>query len=311
MLALPTKGLYRSVNVHNSNLDVFCDWIEASLLFSEDKELTGADIIDVLIEEELYDRQDFAWEFVSDALNEIRRRQSWLATGCPIEIRGIRLTKRVAWREIPAYSFCLTLSLAKWYPEWARSFGTNFTQQGELFELLTETSLRLILSGWTIQPTGWTRARTSELPTVVSKVAALLGEAVGDIGRWASPRAKEAGLDLLCYRPFPDNRVGMPVYLTQCASGRDWEGKLHTPRLEIWSKLIQFASAPKKAFATPFAFLDDEFLRNCALVDGMLLDRYRLLSPARQNPDWVPEELKTSLVTWLEPRVIRLPLVEA
>lgn len=307
MLAIPTKGISRSVKVHNVDLAVFCDWIEASLLFQEDPELGGADIVDILMEGHIYARQAFAWEIVSNALSELRRRQSWLKAGSSIDISDIGLKRRCDWREIPASSFFLTLSLAKWYPAWARLFGSDFTEQGELFESLVESSLKITLSGWKIHSTGWSRKAPRKLPEVVKEVANLLNESVGDIKRWTSDGANEAGLDILCYHPFQDNRVGIPVFLMQCASGRDWDGKLHTPNLKIWTKIIQFASWPKKAFATPYAFLDGEFLRNCALVDGMLMDRYRLLYPSRENPDWVPRDLKARLISWLDPRVNRLP----
>ena len=36
-----------------------------------------------------------------------------------------------------------------------------------------------------------------------------LGEMKGEIEPWENPGGNEAGLDLLFYRPFPDNRVGV------------------------------------------------------------------------------------------------------
>ncbi len=130
---------------------------------------------------------------------------------------------------------------------------------------------------------------------------------MGDVGRWTRPRANEAGLDVLCYRPFPDGRVGVPVYLMQCASGGDWDGKLHTPNLDIWRNIVNFASVPKKAFATPFSFLDEAFIMNCGVVNGLLLDRYRLLSAAAVNPNWIPGDLTARIIAWVEPRIAALP----
>ena len=307
MLAIPTKGISRSIKEHNVDLEVLCDWIEGSILFQDDEELAASDVTDVLIEGEIYGDQDFAWERVSDAWSELRRRQGWLDNGSPIEMTDYRLRRRCDWRDVPAHSFCLALAFAKWYPHWVKPFGRDFTEQGELFELVTKESLQRLFRGWEIYPTGWTRTHAQKLSNVVADVANRLGERIGDIGRWTRPRANEAGLDLLCYRPFPDGRVGVPVYLLQCASGSDWDEKLHTPNLRIWEKIVSFASSPKKAFAMPFALLDEGFPRTCNLVDGMLIDRYRLLSPARDDPNWVPNELKVRLVTWLEPSVAQLP----
>lgn len=307
MLAVPTRGISRSVTEHNVELDVLCDWIEGSILFQDDEELSAPQVVDILIEEEIYASQDFAWERVHDAWNELRRRQDWLDRGSPVEVSARHLRRRFDWREASAHSFCLTLAFAKWYPNWASNFGHNYTEQGELFELLTKESLERLLSGWEIYLTGWSRTHAQQLSDVVRAVANCLGESIGDIGRWTNAKAKDAGLDLVCYRPFPDRRVGVPVYLFQCASGGNWEDKLHAPDIRIWEKIVTFAASPKKAFALPFALLDEGFPRTCATVNGMLMDRYRLLSPAREGPNWVSGDLRRRLVAWMEPRIVQLP----
>lgn len=306
MLVLPTVGIARSINQHNVQLDVLCDWIEGSVLF-DDEELSAADVIDALIENSIYAEQDFAWHMMNDAWAELKRRQSCIGRGSPIEISGQRLKRLRSWQETPAHSFCIALAFAKWYPDWAKTFGKDYNEQGELFEKLTKESMERLFPDWEIHPTGWTRTHASKLDEVVKDVASRLGEAVGDIELWTDDTAHEAGLDLLCYRSFGDNRVGLPVFLMQCGSGGRWDGKLHTPILRIWTKVVQFASDPKKAFAMPFALLDEEFRKKCNLVDGLFLDRYRLLSPGRTIPDWVSEELKAALVAWLEPRIETLP----
>jgi hypothetical protein len=96
----------------------------------------------------------------------------------------------------------------------------------------------------------------------------------------------------------------------QCASGKNWDGKLDTPDVRRWMKLVQFASDPKKAFSMPFALPDLEFLRKCEKVNGMFLDRYRLLSPGYNNYDWISQALKDRLNAWLEPRIAALPGIQ-
>ena len=144
--------------------------------------------------------------------------------------------------------------------------------------------------------------------THVAFIGTVLGEVVGDVDRWTKASANDAGLDLMLYRPFSDGRTGLPVFMFQCASGGDWEGKLHTPNLRVWTKAIQFPSDPKKAFATPFAFVDSEFRKSANLVDGLLLDRLRLLTPGYNDADWVSTKLSQRIVKWLRPRVKELPL---
>ena len=306
MLAPPTVGIARSINKHNSNLDTLCDWVEGSILF-DDGELSASDIVDALIENNIYAEQDFAWQIMNDAWNELKRRQGLIGNGAPIEIMGQRLRRLRAWQDSPAHSFCIALAYTKWYPNWARQFGNDYNEQGELFETLTKEALRILFPDWEIHPTGWTRTRVNRLGRIVKDIASRLGEIEGEVERWTNDKAHEAGLDLLCYRPFGDGRVGVPVFLMQCGSGGHWDGKLHTPNLRIWTKIVQFASDPKKAFAMPYALLDKEFRQNCNLVNGLLLDRYRLLSAGRNDPDWVSVELKTDIVAWLEPRIEMLP----
>jgi hypothetical protein len=307
MLAVPTVGFARSVHAHNVSLDVLADWIEANALLGDDDQLSGASLIDVLRDEQICDDQSMAADIIGNGWTELRRRQKCIGRAWPIGIAPGRITREQSWQNVPAHTFCILLALAKWYRGWARTFGNNYTEQGELFELLTQKSLESQFQGWRTHLTGWSRTHARKLDAVVEEIASLLGEARGSVKRWASPSANEAGLDLLLYRPFNDARVGIPVYLTQCASGGDWEGKLHTPRLEVWRKIIEFAAIPKKAFATPFSFLDDEFVRNCNLVDGLLLDRYRLLAAGDENPAWIPSDLRDRLIAWCQPRVSSLP----
>jgi len=309
MLALPTIGISRSVKVHNVELDVLCDWMESSVLF-EEQELSETDVIDVLLEEHYYDDSDMASEIVSSAWTELRRRQSWISEGSPFSIASQRISRMCTWRQAPAHSFCLLLSLSKWYRSWAQQFGSDYTEQGELFEKLTRESLVQQFGDWQIVMTGWSRARRTQLKDVVRSIANKLGESVGNISRWTSESANDAGLDLICYRPFSDERVGIPVYLLQCASGADWKDKLHTPQLEIWKRLIEFTAEPKKAFATPFALQDDDFIRSCNLVNGMLIDRYRILAAADYKKNWVSSGLRKRLVAWSKCRIARLPRLE-
>ena len=125
----------------------------------------------------------------------------------------------------------------------------------------------------------------------------------GEIEPWENPGGNEAGLDLLFYRPFP-NRVGVPVYLMQVH-------KLHEPDLNVWTKIILFAATPSKAIAIPFALLDKEFKQRCNRVNGMLLDRYRLLAAVNHNGKWVPNFLETEIVDWITPRLQTLHRYDA
>lgn len=306
MIEFPTYGFSRSTNQHNVDLGVFCDWIESSVLF-DDEELSMTDIVDALMEENIYADANMAQQMVSNAWSEIRRRHSWIGGANPFLVHGPRITRSRAWEAVCAHSFCLLLSLSQYRIRWTKAFKGGYGEQGELFEDLTKESLSLQFNGWQVLRTGWGATNCAYLADTVKEVARALGENLGNVVRWTADNAKDAELDLVCYRPFLDHRVGVPVFLVQCASGANWTEKLHTPRLEIWTKVIDFAARPRKAFALPLALDDSAFIRNCNLVDGLLLDRYRILAASTLKEDWMSRELRTRLVSWSTPRIKALP----
>ena len=116
----------------------------------------------------------------------------------------------------------------------------------------------------------------------------------------------EEGVDVVMYRHFADGRVGIPLYLMQCASGSEKE-KLKTPDIDTWRKIIVFASAPKRAYATPYALLQADFIRKCGRVDGLFLDRSRISVHDWSEAEWLPRTLASRLVQWSEPRIESLP----
>jgi len=314
MLVLPKFGMARSVEPeHKVRLDALCDWVEASLAFTTLDFISGSNIVDVLCEEEIYERQDFAWELVENAFAELRRRQACLAGAAPFEVRRDRVIKTKHWANVAAYSFCLTLACASWYPEWASCLvkrgkkRPDYTEQGYLFELITESALGKLFPGWKVRRTGWAPDNAKKITEVVRDVAAFLREPAKDIEPWLSQAANEAGLDLVCCRHFDDSRAGLPTFFVQCASGKHCEHKLTTPDAKEWGKVIDFTAVfPQRSFVTPYVYSDDEFKRVANKVNGLLLDRVRLLSAGSDGGDWLPAELSEHLCKWVSPRITKL-----
>ena len=307
MIPLPTTGFQRSIKAPNVELDALADWMEASALLEQDGVVHGAELVDILVEGEIYAKQDFCWEMFNNALRELRRR-SRLGPACPFRIVRRRVERVGAnWREVPAHLFLLLLTLSHRYDKWNDVMPINYNLQGDLFERLTKESFEYQFPDWLVRRTGWKRAQPTKLAEVVEEIAGLLGELQGEVIDWAEPEAHEAGLDLLCYRPFSDSRVGIPVLMLQCASG-SWRepGKLKTPDLEVWTKVVQFASKPKKAFATPFCFQESQFRKITNLVNGILLDRYRLLVFKKPESEWLSGGLREELLGWVEERLAKL-----
>ncbi|TIV73120.1 MAG: hypothetical protein E5V89_01820 [Mesorhizobium sp.] len=308
MLALPPKGFARSVNKHNVDASICCDWIEACALFGEG-EASGSDVVDILRENEIYETQGFAWELVNDAFLAIRERKRVLGDGYPLRVQaGTRVVSDATWQDVAAYAFCLALSLSKAYPNWSHAFGVDFGPQGKLFEDLTAEAVAATFTGWEVHQTGWSATEPNLIAGIVRNVAERIGEATGEVRRWSAKRAKEAGLDLLCFRPFADGRAGLPIMLFQCASGKDWRSKLHQPEIRVWTKIVSFTIEPQKALAMPFALNHDDFRYHANVVNGLLLDRDRLLTPGQANRDWISADLRDRMRAWVGPRIATLPV---
>lgn len=307
MLALPGEGLKQPVKErHKVDEDLLCDWIEANVLFDQPS-VSGAELVDLLMEQQYYKDQSLAWQLFDILSFKLQQRARALGEGYPLKLTEQLIERRGPWQEFLPYSFCLALSLARPFADWAASFGQNFTEQAVLFEQLSECSLALLLPRWSIYRTGWSATDPTRLKEVVQRLASAIGAKVGNLDDWAPEHGKDGELDVACVFEFPDARGSHTVYLTQCASGKNWPSKLHTPRLEMWQKLIDFTVQPARCFTIPYALSDKEFRTNALTVQGLFLDRLRLLVPGREIRTWVPQELSAQIERWVRERLESLP----
>ncbi len=268
MFVLPSKGFSISVHVHNVRLDCLAEWIEGCVTFDQDQ-ISHSDVVDMLLEENMYKEQDFAKELVDDGFTELSRRARCLGKVCPFVVNGRHVKRSMSWQDTPAYSFCLLLSLQVSYrAAFTEKFGTDFTEQGLLFERLTTESLGAI--GWKTHSTGWSKASAASIQEKVEALATHLGErsSEGAVNRWTTNNAKDGGLDVVCHVPFADGWAGRPLYYVQCASGENWKEKRSSPNLALWDKLLDLVTRPSRGIAIPFALLADQFRRD-ALCDDL------------------------------------------
>ncbi|MEZ5943041.1 MAG: hypothetical protein R3C18_16740 [Planctomycetaceae bacterium] len=310
MLEMPKKGFQPSVEKHNVSLPVLCDWIEACVAFS-DEAMSVNDFVDVLHENSIYHDQSMAHEMLSIAWSELDRRSRSMGDGTPFRVHQKRITASYDWKHNPAYSFCLLLGAQVIYKEWARQFGSDFTEQGTLFEELTAAALEAF--GWDVLHTGWSKGNTGKIKDVVEGVCIHVGEPQieGMVEKWISEYANEEQLDIVCTDPYFDGLGGRALFLFQCASGGNWTKKLHTPDPRTWMRIIDFTTSPQRGFSMPFGLPPKEFTLTAGKVDGIFLDRYRLQSPAYDGDfDWLPGDLKSRLVSWMKPRISALSEIE-
>jgi hypothetical protein len=308
MLAIPNEGMNRSVNAHNIDRDILCDWIEANVVLQESR-LSKSDVVDALTDNGVYENQDMANEIVEEAWTVLQNRVNYLKNPLGITIADDRITRNSRWTDFPAYAFCLVLACAKAYPDWAKKWNNPKPTHGELFEELAFESLSASFPGWKVTRMGWTPSNPIKLKKVIHQIIRDLCEKQGpDLDLHVTNSTNELGLDLLAYYPYDDSRSSFPVMMIQCASGKHWEEKKHTPDIETWKRIIAFNLTPVRGMAIPFAFADhNEFRKLAASVNGVFLERSRLIGAFSRSSCGVSQSLTKKLVTWTKRQIRSMP----
>ena len=313
MLLPPSKGFAHSVKVHAVQIDSLAEWVEGCITFVDER-VSESDITDILIEENLYQDQDFAKERIGDAFLELRRRAHCLGDVCPFAIEGIHIKRLIEWQETPSYAFCLMLALQVAYrDQFVQLFGHNYAQQGILFERLTTEALSQL--GWRPHTPAWSKAAATSIRDKIEALALHLGERnrADAVDRWSSDDAKDAGLDVVCDIPFTDGWPGRPLFYVQCASGEGWKDKRASPNLALWEKFLDLATQPRRGISMPFALLADDF-RKEANYDklSLLLDRHRICTPKQGlKGDWPSAGLTKDLNQWTDSKLPALSAATA
>lgn len=302
MILVPTRGMAQSIKTHNINFDIFTDWVEANIVFGPEP-ISQTDIVDRLIEEQIYENQDLAREIVNDVWNELERRVQLCKNSYALSVEDKWLRRTANWTEKPAHSFCLLLSISPAYDWWSTEFGHDYSEQGEIFEIITKESLETLEPCWKTYRTGWSRSAQADFKKIAVEVSNIIGDGKPDFENWDTDSAKDMTLDVLFYRKFQDGRQGFPYYLIQCASGGNWGHKVSEPNLDIWRDIVNPPTKPMRGFAIPFSLSDKEFMRKCIAATGLLLDRCRILSAGQVDQEWLSKQTCERIVVWADKRV--------
>lgn len=300
MLALPDKGVRQSTAAHNVDLSMFVDWLEASAIVDQD-EISFSSIVDVLLEEQKYAKQDFAWDLIELATREIERRLHALGDGYPFSLKKKRLKPRKTLKERPDYGYCLEVSLCSFYQPVKAPKPKEIQIRGLLMEQLAGSALTEMLPRWTIFITGWSKQKPIKFHQTAARVAELLWSAIKDDNLFKE--RNEAGLDILCFRGFGDRNGGFQSLMVQCATGSsDWEKKRKEPDLAIWRNAVELPVVPTRALALPFALDERRFKESTIIVEGPVLDRFRILEPSKRGMEWLSAEMNDDLFNWCKAR---------
>lgn len=339
MLCLPQRGVNRSRTSHNCDFSVLCDWVEATALFKQEETSQG-DLVDELADGQVYVRdseageeaeeravnefgtyQEMAWQCASMVWEELQRRESLLTPSPPFSTSPQTIAPNGDWRDHLAYAFCLYISASRFYDLDAEGVlrkrgvrdqsdskeSRDYNARGRLFERVSEYSLAA--RGWSVRSIGFSPQQTIDLRTAAYSVADFIREPelVNDRVVEELGSSKEAGVDLVCHRGFEDGLRSMPILLVQCASGKNYHNKASTPDVDLWGNIIPSTSRFVRTLTIPFAYHDrEEFGRVARKVQGVLIERLRLVGVGKREEEWLPQCLREDLRNWLEPRVAAL-----
>lgn len=308
MLAIPEVQFNYSSTQSNVDPNALCDWLEACILFGTGS-VTKGDVVDLLLEAQICadDNQDLAHMIADQGWEVFATRRRWGGLPDHVELSTTRIVCDVVWQDEPVWSFLILLSLLRIYPSWAKERQAHAVQ-GDLFERVVELICPHLLPGWVTYRAGWSPDETKNVPGIVNELTGrLFTPGATDLDEWLITAGKDGGLDLVCYRTFADERQAAPVYLLQCASGKNWRDKIHTPSGTLWQKLLNSAVLPSTGIVTPFVVGSREMKINALIGQVVVFDRIRLVQAAKIGNLALPEQLLVDLAEWMNPRVDQLP----
>jgi hypothetical protein len=120
----------------------------------------------------------------------------------------------------------------------------------------------------------------------VDKLCLSTGEGTACKDRPTRKDQKDAALDLVAWRPFPDGRRAIVMAWGQCATGANWDGKLSEMQPAEWSAAWlrdRPVVLPLRTFFMPHCVADERWEPN-ALKGGVLFDRCRIAALAHPLP---------------------------
>ena len=292
------------------------DAAEAELAL-DDEPGTGAaaeEVVEAELRVELDSRID-------QLLEEIELRQGAGESVYPFELSGLRLEPRqVAGSE--AYRLLLVLSL-----EDAPCRKERRTHEVEhAYDELARQALRRFLGR---DASAVRFARSSHDPDDPDTRPTRFDEAIvwlrgkldlgsgiksppaeGEEAHWEDPEGlmplrsyNDAGVDVVAWWRFKDQRIGFPVLLAQCTVQLRWDRKLKDVDPDLWREWINFGTVPpQKCLVIPFAVdLKEERWPHRTTQAGVIIDRNRIMELLNELDDEVLANLVDSDVQrWVQ-----------
>ncbi len=230
------------------------DWVEVSCLSSPRSVASSGDLLGVLdllgeevgstldidnatgegLEEEILEGERM--EFANAVLDELQFRAEALDPYYPFELhgRGERwlLSRRqqagdaVVSAARACYVFCLLVSAIRDGAIQGANLNALAQVMPNHFQWLAVEAAAEVVSG-DAHSFGWPRPTGTPFLQALGELTERLrvGSPLASAPLWSNGREKDAGIDVIAWRDFPDLRAGKLILIGQVASGNDWPGK--------------------------------------------------------------------------------------
>lgn len=221
----------------DNNVCKLADWMELNCLLDPDSNTSKQELAAILsngLEEgDEEDQIDVSQsdQLAQQVMNELNDRMLACSGQYPFDVKGELLVAKNNKLDYLAYIYCLLISYCgvmspslPWTHQKIAKHFENLCAHG-LNNLFTTDSMPA-----TIHVFGFPRKEDgfsgSDFVTALKKICKDSGE-MTPANLLAAAARMDAGLDIICWRKFPDGMRGGLLFWGQCATGENWNDKLH------------------------------------------------------------------------------------
>ncbi|MCJ8152654.1 hypothetical protein MKJ01_02615 [Chryseobacterium sp. SSA4.19] len=271
---MPTKLIENPDSIAN-----VADWVEF-YIFAVTESISKAELSSY-IEDSSGSEPDQS--FLDDVWLELERRSFLYGTPSPFILNAREISPSFDWTDSPEHLTCLILSID--------GNSVDSVKTGKLFERLSCKAVNNYFSGNSIiygHPSKQTiRSIASQMSeTFISE---------------PNSNFKDRGVDIICWKPFGDNRKSQITALIQCAAGLNWDQKLLGIPYKAWTHYIHWGADPIKGFTAPI-IINDKRYSDVVTDAGIMFDRIRIYRNIQYD---YPEDgtLISDLIDWCQPKI--------
>lgn len=270
------------------------DWVEASCLVDSIGRISESEVRAVLESATAGGPDGADWVWL-----ELTKRAAVLRGDYPFLIERGSVVGPDSTSSHLVYRMLLFLSIRSSIPDAADS---RVFEPAKLFEYVTTAAAGRYLGGSAIRIGS---PREGDVPTAFRDLIPYLCDELneGPPGSVLKPATKDAGADVVAWRPFSDDRAGQLIILAQCATGAHWADKIGELSVPEWQLYVRFAVPPMQAFAIPHVERDPQLWLLYNTRGGIVFDRLRIVEAAGRE---LGCELEPKVAEWCSEEAERL-----